>query len=100
MKRSSYNGVLLLSLFLLMSSAVFLCISGQSADGIGTRMAGANNIIISGEINNGCYPDSSRRKGAFCCNKDNFCWPTLQDCLPNCPCCVKDRKPNRSPNYD
>ena len=130
MKRTS-NGILLLSLVLLVSSAILACISGntwtkallsskfihqvpfsllcwkdmclfwssgQRIDGISTRMTGANNIVISGDTK-GCFPDSSRRKGAFCCNKDHMCWPSLQDCLPNCPCCAKDIEPKRSPIY-
>ncbi|KAG2581562.1 hypothetical protein PVAP13_6KG053900 [Panicum virgatum] len=38
----------------------------------------------------------------FCCIKDKLCWPSLQECMPNCPCkvnCGGKKKNQEAPEH-
>ncbi|RCV30034.1 hypothetical protein SETIT_6G061500v2 [Setaria italica] len=93
MKRSS-QGVLLLSLVLMASSAIAAPISGESIidGGRKSKMTtiGANKaaIIHDDDIFNGCWPHDAESSNV-CCTKDNLCWPSLSECAINCPCKVR-----------
>ncbi|KAL6659016.1 hypothetical protein ACP70R_003056 [Stipagrostis hirtigluma subsp. patula] len=64
---------------------------GRSIDSRKSEMeAGAKSIGIKDDRFNGCYENhnSSNLSAVFCCRKDNLCWGSQPECVPNCPCKV------------
>ncbi|CAL5004068.1 unnamed protein product [Urochloa decumbens] len=98
-RRSSVQGLLLLSLLVLAVSAIPAPISGESMiDSSGgrkmskTAIIGADKqagVVIHGDdVFNGCLPHDARASN-FVCTKDNLNWPSLSECVINCPCKVR-----------
>ncbi|KAL6659017.1 hypothetical protein ACP70R_003057 [Stipagrostis hirtigluma subsp. patula] len=82
--KNTRQSILLLSLVLLACSAI-PALSGRSIDSIKSEVKQATNHDF-----NGCYENHkpSDLSAVFCCSKDNLCWPSLPECVPNCPCKV------------
>ncbi|CAO2164409.1 unnamed protein product [Urochloa humidicola] len=99
-RRSSIQGLLLLSLLVLTVSAIPAPITGESMiDGSRkmskTAIIGADKqagVVIHGDVGddvfNGCLPHDAGAYN-FVCTKDNLSWPTLSECAINCPCIVR-----------
>ncbi|CAO2168038.1 unnamed protein product [Urochloa humidicola] len=96
-RRSSIQGLLLLSLLVLAVSAIPAPISGESMIDGGRKMSktviiGADKqagVVIHGDdIFNGCLPHDARASN-FVCTKDHLNWPSLSECVINCPCKVR-----------
>ncbi|PUZ50111.1 hypothetical protein GQ55_6G033500 [Panicum hallii var. hallii] len=56
-------------------------------------------VIVPQRLYNGCYQNHKAlyESDLFCCIKDKMCWPSLQECTPNCPCkvnCGGNKKKN------
>ncbi|KAL6659015.1 hypothetical protein ACP70R_003055 [Stipagrostis hirtigluma subsp. patula] len=89
--KNASQGLLLFSLVLLACSAI-PALNGRSIDSMKSEMeAGTNSIGVKDDDRfNGCYENhqSSNLSAVFCCRKDNLCWGSLPECVPNCPCKV------------
>ncbi|RCV30037.1 hypothetical protein SETIT_6G061800v2 [Setaria italica] len=70
-RRSSQGLLLLLSLLLLTFSVIPAPIR-----------------VIHDDIFNGCWPHDASASNV-CCTKDKLCWPSLSECVINCPCKVR-----------
>ncbi|CAO2168044.1 unnamed protein product [Urochloa humidicola] len=97
-RRSSIQGLLLLSLLVLAVSAIPAPISGENMIDGGRKMSkmtaiiGADKlagVVIHGDdVFNGCLPHDARGSN-FVCTKDHLNWPSLSECVINCPCKVR-----------
>jgi hypothetical protein len=56
----------------------------------GKMTIGANKIetILDDDVFNGCTPHDARAS-SFRCSKDGLTWPSLSECVINCPCKVR-----------
>ncbi|CAO2167994.1 unnamed protein product [Urochloa humidicola] len=96
-RHSSIQGLLLLSLLVLAVSAIPAPITGESMIDGGRKMSktaiiGADKqagVVIHGDdVFNGCLPHDARASN-FVCTKDHLNWPSLSECVINCPCKVR-----------
>ncbi|CAO2210142.1 unnamed protein product [Urochloa humidicola] len=96
-RSSSIQGLLLLSLLVLAVSAIPAPINGESTVDGGRKMSktaiiGADKqagvVIHDDDVFNGCLPHDARASN-FVCTKDNLSWPSLSECVINCPCKVR-----------
>ncbi|KAL6857004.1 hypothetical protein ACP4OV_018386 [Aristida adscensionis] len=87
--KNTSHGPLLLCLILLSFSAI-PALYGRSIDSTESQVNPAQ-----GHDFNGCYENHNKTSdpsAVFCCRKDNLCWASLPECIPNCPCkanCVR-----------
>ncbi|KAG2581571.1 hypothetical protein PVAP13_6KG056700 [Panicum virgatum] len=89
--RRSSQGLLLLALLLLAFSVIPALISGESmieGGRKGKMTTGANETEIILDVFNGCTPHDARAS-RFRCRKDGLYWPSLSECVINCPCKVR-----------
>ncbi|CAO2189796.1 unnamed protein product [Urochloa humidicola] len=88
--KHSNQGLLILSLVLILASSVILApISGESMIDGGRKSKVKAAVIIHGDdVFNGCWPHDARASN-FVCTKDNLNWPSLSECVINCPCKVR-----------
>ena len=54
----------------------------------GKMTTGANETEIILDVFNGCTPHDARAS-RFRCRKDGLYWPSLSECVINCPCKVR-----------
>lgn len=65
---------------------------------------GGSDVIVPQRLYNGCYQNHKAlyESDLFCCIKDKLCWPSLQECMPNCPCkvnCGGKKKNQEAPEH-
>ncbi|RLN03750.1 hypothetical protein C2845_PM13G03100 [Panicum miliaceum] len=79
--------LLMLSLVLFARSTIPACVSDR---GRSETNPGGSDVIVPQRLYNGCYQNHKAlyESDLFCCIKDKLCWPSLQECMPNCPCKV------------
>ncbi|KAF8712898.1 hypothetical protein HU200_028678 [Digitaria exilis] len=85
--------LLFLALFLLAFSVIPAPINGETMmeGDKKSKMTTSTNkteIIPDDDVFNGCTPHDARAS-RFLCTKDGLYWPSLSECVINCPCKVR-----------